>query len=255
MMRAKQEPKQEEQGLSADYLRDTPFEQWDESKIKGDVSQYLPYVKEQIARRQAQANFMAQQAEVQRQQAAQMPKPYTAKELAADANKLVRERLGLNADEDIDMYDPEHYAAMQQAVAELNAQRGEQIKAMQQATEGQAQFGRYWADLSAKSYFSDFDNWITGVLAQTGKSPQMLVDYVQQTGDYDGARRALSTWESAYLQQKRANYNQAKTNARVPSIENANNAMQGGRRFNLAAFKEMDDEQQAQALINAGYVS
>ncbi|MBR1603842.1 MAG: hypothetical protein IJ667_10435 [Synergistaceae bacterium] len=251
-----QEPEQPEQGLSDDYFRDTPFEQWDESKLTGDVTYYVQFVKEQLARRQAQANFMAQQAELQKQQEAQLPKPYTAKELADDANKLARERLGLDADEEIDMYDPEHYAAMQQAVNELNAQREEQISKAKNLNQAQAQFGQYWADLSSKSYFNDFDSWITGVLNKSGKSPQMLADYIQRTGDFEGAQRVLNTWQNAYLQQKQANRNQVKTNARIPSIENANNAVQtGGRRFNLAAFKEMDDEQQAQALINAGYVT
>ena len=50
---------QPEQSLSDDYFRDTPFEQWDESKLTGDVTKFLPYVKEQLARRQAQQSAAA----------------------------------------------------------------------------------------------------------------------------------------------------------------------------------------------------
>ncbi|MBR0044122.1 MAG: hypothetical protein IJP56_04720 [Synergistaceae bacterium] len=246
------QPKPEEQGLSDDYLRDTPFEQWDESKIKGDVSRYLPFMKEQLARRQAQANFIQQQQQIQQQNAENIPKPYTPKELAADGKKLAAQRLGLDSDEDIDMYEPDHYAAMQQAVKELNEQREAQIKTYQGLSQAQMNFGAYMADLQARPYFKDFDNFFTASLAKTGQTPQMVIDYVKRTGKYNDLQRTVETMHRRYLEMQ---HNANKSKARVPNVENTNNAVAtGGRVFNLSAFKEMNDDEQAQALINAGYV-
>ena len=247
------QPKPEEQGLSDDYLRDTPFEQWDESKIKGDVSRYLPFMKEQLARRQAQANFIQQQQQIQQQNAENIPKPYTPKELAADGKKLAAQRLGLDSDEDIDMYEPDHYAAMQQAVKELNEQRETQIKTYQGLSQAQMNFGAYMADLQARPYFKDFDNFFTASLAKTGQTPQMVIDYVKRTGKYNDLQRTVETMHRRYLEMQ---HNANKSKARVPNVENTNNAVAtGGRVFNLSAFREMNDDEQAQALINAGYVN
>lgn len=247
------QPKPEEQDLSDDYLRDTPFEQWDESKIKGDVSRYLPFMKEQLARRQAQANFIQQQQQIQQQNAENIPKPYTPKELAADGKKLAAQRLGLDSDEDIDMYEPDHYAAMQQAVKELNEQREAQIRNYQGLSQAQMNFGAYMADLQARPYFKDFDNFFTASLAKTGQTPQMVIDYVKRTGKYNDLQRTVETMHRRYLETQ---HNANKSNARVPNVENTNNAAAtGGRVFNLSAFREMSDDEQAQALINAGYVN
>lgn len=247
------QPKPEEQGLSDDYLRDTPFEQWDESKIKGDVSRYLPFMKEQLARRRAQANFIQQQQQIQQQNEANIPKPYTPKELAADGKKLAAQRLGLDSDEDIDMYEPDHYAAMQQAVKELNEQREAQIRNYQGLSQAQMNFGAYMADLQARPYFKDFDNFFTASLAKTGQTPQMVIDYVKRTGKYNELQHTVETMHRRYLQMQ---HNANKSNARVPNVENTNNAAAtGGRVFNLSAFREMSDDEQAQALINAGYVN
>lgn len=247
------QPKPEEQGLSDDYLRDTPFEQWDESKIKGDVSRYLPFMKEQLARRQAQANFIQQQQQIQQQNAENIPKPYTPKELAADGKKLAAQRLGLDSDEDIDMYEPVHYAAMQQAVKELNEQREAQIRNYQGLSQAQMNFGAYMADLQARPYFKDFDNFFTASLAKIGQTPQMVIDYVKRTGKYNDLQRTVETMHRRYLETQ---HNANKSNARVPNVENTNNAAAtGGRVFNLSAFREMSDDEQAQALINAGYVN
>ena len=247
-----EQPKPEEQGLSDDYLRDTPFEQWDESKIKGDVSRYLPFMKEQLARRRAQANFIQQQQQIQQQNAENIPKPYTPKELAADGKKLAAQRLGLDSDEDIDMYEPDHYAAMQQAVKELNEQREAQIRNYQGLSQAQMNFGAYMADLQARPYFKDFDNFFTASLAKTGQTPQMVIDYVKRTGKYNDLQRTVETMHRRYLEMQ---HNANKSKARVPNVENTNNAVAtGGRVFNLSAFKEMNDDEQAQALINAGYV-
>ena len=247
------QPKPEEQGLSDDYLRDTPFEQWDESKIKGDVSRYLPFMKEQLARRQAQANFIQQQQQIQQQNAENIPKPYTPKELAADGKKLAAQRLGLDSDEDIDMYEPDHYAAMQQAVKELNEQREAQIRNYQGLSQAQMNFGAYMADLQARPYFKDFDNFFTASLAKTGQTPQMVIDYVKRTGKYNDLQRTVETMHRRYLEMQ---HNANKSKARVPNVENTNNAVAtGGRVFNLSAFREMNDDEQAQALINAGYVN
>ena len=247
-----EQPKPEEQGLSDDYLRDTPFEQWDESKIKGDVSRYLPFMKEQLARRRAQANFIQQQQQIQQQNAENIPKPYTPKELAADGKKLAAQRLGLDSDEDIDMYEPDHYAAMQQAVKELNEQREAQIRNYQGLSQAQMNFGAYMADLQARPYFKDFDNFFTASLAKTGQTPQMVIDYVKRTGKYNDLQRTVETMHRRYLEMQ---HNANKSKARVPNVENTNNAVAtGGRVFNLSAFREMNDDEQAQALINAGYV-
>ena len=246
------QPKPEEQGLSDDYLRDTPFEQWDESNIKGDVSRYLPFMKEQLARRRAQANFIQQQQQIQQQNEANIPKPYTPKELAADGKKLAAQRLGLDSDEDIDMYEPDHYAAMQQAVKELNEQREAQIRNYQGLSQAQMNFGAYMADLQARPYFKDFDNFFTASLAKTGQTPQMVIDYVKRTGKYNDLQRTVETMHRHYLEMRN---NANKSKARVPNVENTNNAVAtGGRVFNLRAFREMNDDEQAQALINAGYV-
>lgn len=237
-------------GYTDDELRNTPFEQWDEAKITGDVSRYIPFFKEQLARRRAQVNFVAQQAMYQ-QQTPQAPQPYTAKELSSAAEKLARERLKLDADDELDMYEPEHFAAMSQATAELQAQRQNEIAKVQRETYAQTQFGGFCADLTARSDFNDFDKWITGVLAQNGKTPDMLAQYVHNTGDYNGAQRTLSAWYQAYQTSKRQT---PPTSARVPTVENAGNAVNTGvRRLDLRNLRDMNDEEQTQAFIDSGF--
>lgn len=246
-------------------LRETPFEQWDETRISGDVSRYIPFFKEQLARRRAQAEFVArhnaQALAAPQQNAPQMPQapqPYTPKELSEAAVKLARERLKLDDDDEFDMYEPEHFAAMQQATGELQAARREEIAKFQHAAQGQEQFGRFWADMSARADINDFNNWATETLIRNGQRPEMIADYIKNTGDYAGGIQAVNMLYQGYLASKRQaaqNIQNGRINNRVPAVENAANAVNtGGRKFDLSKLGEMNDDQQQQAFIDSGFM-
>ncbi len=261
MERQKTATQTEQAFYSDDELRETPFEQWDEKRLTGDVSRFVPIFKEQLARRKAQAEFEARHAQLQQQTASQAPQPYSPKELAVEAKKLAKQRLGLANDDEVDMYDEEHNAAMVQAMGEVQAQRQAEIARYQSMAQGQANFARFFNDLSARSDFQDFDRWVTAVLATQSKTPAMLGEYMKQTGDFEGGARTMAAWYQAYQSAKRQSAQpQVRSNPpnyapKVPSLENAGNAMNtGARALNSKQLGDMSDDEQVQAFINSGFV-
>ncbi|MBQ9526895.1 MAG: hypothetical protein IJR68_04725 [Fretibacterium sp.] len=236
---------------SDDELRDTPWEQWDADRITGDVKRYIPIIQEQMRRRAAaQAQFERPAQQIPQPEA---PKAPTQKELTAAAVKLAKERLGLGEDDALDFYEPEHVAAMSIAAQEVQAGIKAQTERTQAIAQGQQEFRAFAAEVAARSDFAEFDRWVTAKLATAGLHPNQLQDYIQRTGDYAGAQRTIAGWYQAWTAQK-APKPVAKQVPKVPAVETAQGAVQGKKIINLRDFGDLDEDDQAKALMDAGLI-
>lgn len=244
-------------GYTDDDLRDTPWEEWDPERISGDVKRYIPFLQEQLARRQAAAAQMQAvrmaQAQPPRASAAG-PAVLSQKEITEAAQKMARERLGLKEGEELDLYEPEHVAALSLAAQETRARNQYEIAQFRRAEAEQRQFGAFAADLASRSDFAEFDRWVTGRLATAGLRPEQLQDYVAQTGDIAGVQRTVAGWYQTWRQQRSAPAAAAKQAPRPPVVETGTGAAPERKVINLRDFGDMDEDDQARALMDAGLV-
>lgn len=259
------EPEPAIAGYTDDDLRDTPWEEWDPERISGDVKRYIPFMQEQLARRQAAAAQMQAVRMAQAQaprQAAAGPAVLSQKEITEAAQKMARERLGLKEGEELDLYEPEHVAALSLAAQETRARNQYEIAQFRRVEAEQRQFGAFAADLASRSDFAEFDRWVTGRLATAGLRPEQLQDYVAQTGDIAGVQRTVTGWYQAWRQQRSAPAAPAAAAApagtkqapRPPVVETGTGAAPERKVINLRDFGDMDEDDQARALMDAGLV-
>ena len=239
-------------GYTDEELADTPWEQWDPERITGDVKRYIPLVQEQMRRRAAAAAMMRPTPP-----AAGPSRPsMTQKEIAAEALKLARERLGLKEDDALDFYEPEHIAAMALASQEVQARDRAEAQRSAQVEQQRREFGAFAADMASRAEFAEFDRWVTGRLAAAGMHPAQLQEYAMRTGDIAGVQRTIKGWWEAWRQQKGASAPQAapKQAPRPPVVETASGAVQGKKVIDLRGFGDLDADDQARALMDAGLV-
>lgn len=242
-----------------DELRDTPWEQWDVERITGDVKRYIPLIQEQMQRRAAAAAMMrggvaSSQPPVQAP-AAPSRLPLTQKEIAAEATKLARERLGLKEDESLDFYEPEHVAALSIAAQEVQAKDQAELQRSAQIAQQRREFGAFAADMASRPDFAEFDQWVTSKLAAAGMHPRQLEEYAARTGDIAGVQRTVMGWYQAWRQQKTpAPQPQPQQRPKVPTVETAAGAVSAKKIIDLREFGELDEDGQARALMEAGLV-
>ena len=127
-----------------DELRATPFEAWDINRLEGDVKDYVPIVRDQMLRRQMEAQLSQRPSEPPM---VNVPKQYTPSELAEAAQKLACEKLGLDDPDDFDEYEGEHQAALKLAMDELNQQRNTEVAQYQRVAQGYQELQRFNAEL------------------------------------------------------------------------------------------------------------
>ena len=264
---------------SPEELNATPLDAIDEARLPESAREYLPIVRQNMAiARQTIAALQQQNAMLVQQlqgassmqttpqaQSAAPAKP-DFKTLASQAAKLAKERLGLAEDDDLDMtYDPEHAAAFHMAMREIaDGQRNAAAQQQQEAAAAQTarnEWDMYVTQFAARPDFHARDKWITERITKAGKNPNMLADYIRQTGDFAGARRVLDAWNRMYdteqARVQQAVKNQARPGQKPPVLESASGVDASGRRsMSLKAFgaMEMDPEAQAKALVNLGIV-
>ena len=288
-------------------LRNTPWEQWDEARLDGNVRDFVPIVREQLERRNAQSR--AQTIEnIPMPQDIQEVKPYTPHELSEDAMKLACEKLGLEDPEDFDDYEAHHRAAMQLAMNELMEKRNAEVAGYRRGQDEWGQLQKFNAGLSQRPDFNEFNQWYMGKLQEAGVTAEQinagLYQYARKNGNrFSAIPQIISSWYTEFQRERggnsRGNYqNYDGASSRYPNYDGASsryprydaqtprypnydgasskypsydgagprrakppvlestrgNDYSGRRRVNLQSFGDMDNDEQATALMNMGLV-
>ena len=257
-------------------LSQIPYQQWEVSRLNGDMplSKVLPIVQAQM--RQTQVNANAQRYEnVPLPPEISEVKPYTPHELSEEAMKLACEKLGIKEAEDFDGYEPEHQAAYNLATNELLQKRNAEIVNYQTAFQTWQENSRYQAELSRRPDFIEFNNWVEGQCRQRGATigqlNALLYDTVKKNGN--NFRIVPQYIEGLYRE-----YQQAKQSARPkqasrnPGISpsgirrvprspspavlegTGGNSYTGKPSIRAEAFGRMTEDEQVNALMNLGLV-
>ncbi len=259
------EPEEEPAWYSPDELRTTPFEQWDMSRLGGDIRDFAPIVRDQLQQRTRQQavqntpmpDFMPE------------PKEYTPKELAEDAKQLACEKLGLEDPEDFDEYEDEHRAAQMMAMQELLQKRNADMAGYRRGQTEWGQLQRFNSELVARPDFNEFNDWYMSKLRAKGISPQQvnegLYRYARENGNnFAAIPQIIGNWYREFQQERggsRGRYSSqgsrnTRSRMRPPaSLESTRGSgYEGRRRVDMRRFGDMDDDAQAQALMSLGIV-
>ena len=240
---------------TAEELRNTPFEQWDEARMQGDVREYLPIYREQMQRRQIEQQIAQRPAEPPMFSA---PQQYTPKELADEAQKLACERLGLDDPDDFDEYEGEHRAALNLAMQELANKRNAEVAQYQRVANDYRELQNFNAQLVQQPDYPEFDRWFSGKMREAGVTSQQvnagLMEYVRQSGgDFRNVQGVLSNWYQEF-RSERGQRRPAPRN-RHPVLESTRGSGYEGRRsVNMRNFGNLDPDAQARELMRMGYV-
>lgn len=201
-------------------LRNTPYEQWDDKRLNGDISRFAPIVREQLQQRNEQARTQSRAQAIENipmPQDIQEVKPYTPHELSDEAMRLACEKLGLEDPEDFDDYEADHRAAMQLAMNELMEKRNADVQNYQRGHAEWGQLQKFNAELSQRPDFSDFNQWYMGKLQQAGVTAEQvnneLYQYARQNGNrFSVIPQIIGTWYQEYQRERgsigRRNYPQ-----------------------------------------------
>lgn len=248
---------------SPEELRSTPFEQWDRAKLPKEIADYYDAVKEQLEqRRNAEKIKNAPMPNMLGEE----PKPYTAKELVKDANKLAMERLGIKDEDDFDPdYDAEHRAAVDLAKAELIQQRNTNIAMYQQRTSELNELRDFNARLVAMPDFNGFSKWYDNALVKVGKTNEQVQAELFNIAQHYGGRaviQQLTNWYGMYRQEAAKQVQQVQQQAQQtprpktpPTLESTQGGSQNNRKtYNMREFGQLDDDAQTQALMDMGIV-
>ena len=248
-------------------LSQIPFQQWDMSRLNGElpVSKFIPIVQRHL-----------QQAQVQRQAQAfeKVPLPpdivevkgYTPQELNAEALKLACEKLGISDVDEFDSYEGEHKAAYELASQELIQRRNAEISGYQTAVRTWADFNRYQGEMMRRPDIREFNKWVSEECQRQGVTIEQVNAGLYNTARENGNNFAIipQFLEGLYreYQQTKQKPKAAKMGMRrVPSnpapavLESTRGNTYAGRRsIRAEAFAGMSPKEQERALIELGYV-
>lgn len=240
-------------------LRETPFEQWDISRLNGDVGKYAREMQEQLQRRSAQRHAQAIQ-EAPLPPEIQEVKQYTPKELADASLKLACEKLGIEDPDDFDAYEGEHRAAYELASQELIQKRNAEISGYQQAVNGWQYNQRFQAELASQPDINEFRAWVMGECQKAGVTLEQLnaglSQRVRENGNnYGVIPETIKGWYNEF-RQKKAQKTPKNNRMKPPAVlEGSHGSSYGGmRRIEARDFGSMTPDEQADTLIKMGVV-
>lgn len=250
-------------------LDSIPFQQWDMSRLNGDipVSKIAPIVQRQLQRTQAQANARKYENTPLPDNFAEV-KQYTPKELAQEAIKLACENLGIGDVDDFDSYEAEHRAAYELASQELRHRRNAEIAAYQTAVQTWNENNRYQAELAQRPDFREFNQWAEEQFRMRGTTLAQV-----NLGLYNMARQNGNNFRIVpeFIEGLYREFRQAKQSARpkpanqgirqiprrpapAPLESSQGSTYTGKPPFSAKDFGRMDEDQQADALMKLGLV-
>ena len=243
---------------TAEELQNTPYEQWDASRLHGDIQDFLPIVREQMQKRAMYAQLNARPENPPFMQPVQ---PYTPKELADEAQMLAVEKLGLEDPDDFDEYEGEHRAALNLAMQELSQRRNAEVANYQRSAQEYQNLRRFNMELSMRPDFNEFDRWMAGKLQAKGLTAQHLErgleEYARRSnGNYAVIQGVIAGWYREFHDERGGGSSPVRRSTCPPVLESTRGGMNydARRGVNLRDFGEMDADSQAQALMRMGLV-
>ena len=249
---------------SEEELQNTPYEQWDLTRMPEETRRYAKVIQQQwAARAQAQA-AQQQYQDTQGTHAAmphlEEPKQYTPRELAQEAQKIAIERLGIDPDE-WDDYENEHAAALRIAEHELLERRSAEIANAQRMNAEYRDLGEFNNILMRQPDFKDFSQWYQNKLKEVGKTSQEVdAGLLQIAKTYGGGevKKILYNWYQTFQSEHAAaqlqNVNKSRA-SKPPVLEST----QGGSRsvrpsYDMRKFAKMNADEQMKAIMDMGIV-
>lgn len=248
-------------------LSQIPFQQWDLSRLNGDVpvSKIAPIVQRQLQQAQTQARSQAWE-NLPLPGGMTEPKAYTPKELSSEALKLACEKLGIEDTEDFDSYELEHKSAYELAAQELIQKRNAEISGYQATLQSWRDNARYQNELIRRPDFGEFNNWYLTECQKAGYTPQQvdnaLYQAVLQNGNNFGViKQVIEGWYQTFHKQrgtakpKAINAQRMRRIPNPPILESTRGNNYAGRpSIKASDFAGMTDDEQAAALMNMGVV-
>lgn len=250
---------------TTEELQNTPFEKWDKNKLPEQVKTYYDVVAKQLELRQLSERVRnAPMDDI----IGEAPKKYTAKEIADEARKEAMKKLGITeTDEFSPDFDEEQRAAVDMARLEI-LQRMQREQALYDDRVAQCkELNAFNASLVQLPDFNQFNQWYLGKLKQIGKTHEEINNGLRVLAQKNGARAIINEVSSWYRDFKKeiGQYNQPLQTLSVKKSHSKSNippqleSTQGGnassvRTYNMRDFGQLDDDAQAQALIDMGIV-
>lgn len=249
---------------SPEELKSIPFERWDRGRLPAEIAAYYDAVQSQLtARQRVEQVRNAPMPNVLGEE----PKPYTAKELVEAANKLAIERLGIKEEDFDPNYEEEHRAAVDLAKAELIQKRNYDVAVYKQRESEINELRNFNIGLANIPDFDGFSKWYDNALRTVGKTNEQVQSELIDIARNHGARavmQIITDWYNAYSGHRQQNVNRlmgqsrqtpapkAKVPPRLEGTQGGNNT--NGKTYNMREFGQLDDDAQAQALMDMGIV-
>ncbi len=246
--------------------RNTPFTQWEIDRLPEAVKPYANAVREQLIASQRQQQIQYQIAKnPEKPPYIQEVREYSIDELSSEAEKLACQKLGLTNPEDLEpAYESRHAAALEMARRELLQKRDKQVAEYKRQSEEYEILRQVNAEIEARPDFKEYQQWFKEQAQREGVSPEQLNASLQrhakETGNYKEIAKEVARWYMVYqnskaLQQQQAIRSQPRQRpAKPPVLEGTQGGYQGKKTYNVKQFGELDNDQQAQALMDMGIV-
>ena len=250
-------------------LRNTNWYQWDIQRLPEAVRPYAQIIQAQmqVAQRQQQAQ---QQIALNPEKPPylQEVKPYTPQELSAEAEKLVVKQLGLDSDDDFSPYDGEHVAARDIAMQELLQKRNAEVAYYKRQNQEYQLLRQVNRQIETAPDFKEYQKWFSEQAMRENTTPEQLEEALRQHaksngGDYGRIAQIVAGWYKLFKASQIQRPNAAQKNvvkprqrvAAPPVLEGTQGGSNNTRRtINVKDFSLMDNDQQAQALMDMGIV-
>lgn len=243
-------------------LQNTPYEQWDMARMPEEVRRYATALNKQreIQIRQQQI----QQTSQNLPDFLVQPKQYTPKELNEEARALAIKKLGLENADEFDDYEGEHRAAVDVARQELLLKRADEIANYQRQRGEFEQLQQFNANFVAQPDYNDFQKWYFNEVQSKNITHGQVLTELTNLAQNQGCRAVQAFWGDVYKRFQSEKLRNAqnvqapaqRTRAKMPpTLESSRGGSYDGRKnINFRDFGELDDDAQAQALIDMGIV-
>ena len=244
-------------------LQNTPAESWDKARMPEDVRRYYEAYQRQLENHARQQRVQQEiQQRVQTPPAfLREPKKYTPKELNEEAMKIAAEKLGLKSSDELDDYDAEHRAALDIARSEILQKNSAETADYNHKTGEYKNWQIFSGQLAAQPDFNEFGQWYLEKVRKNGNTVEQVNAELMNIAKMQGFGTVQQIWTEFYrrfraYKAQAQNKPVARTRAKTPpTLESTQGGSQNNRKtYSMREFGQLDDDAQAQALIDMGIV-